>query len=319
MKTADRPRRLSVSLARADAVILTVECEFLEHGPTQVGGDTHDPTESFSPAVCRGPRRRHGVPLVRRGVVAGAAPHRAARRPRRAEPDHHGRRGLRPRRHPVQRGGRDVHAGHDLAPRPGPRDDRAARHQHRQRRHAGDGAAHRALAGGRDRDDAGLAARARPGRHRHRRAPRRGLPADAGHADGRRDGQPRRGRGRRVRPALPRSDDQAPPRRHHHGREPAAPARRGAGLGALRVHLGHHRRPDGRDQPHGRDARRADPRPAGAARGRLQRRRAGAVEHGPGRDAAQARGLLRPEQPRGAAHAGAVGPRARGGGSRRGR
>ena len=162
-------------------------------------------------------------------------------------------------------------------------------------------------------------ARARPGRHRRRRAPRRGLPAHAGHADGRGDGESRRGGGHRLRPALPRADDQAPPRRRHHGREPTAPARRGAGLGALRVHVGRRRRPDGRDQPHGRDDGRADPRPAGAARGRFQRRRAGAVEHGAGGDAAQARGLLRSEQPGGAAHAGAARPGAgggRGGGGR---
>ena len=282
---------------------------------------SHDPTEPLSPARCRGPRRRHGLPGSRRGVSPRAAPHRAAGRARRAEPDHLGRRGLRPRGHPVHRGRRAVHAGHDLAPRPGPRDDRAARHEHGRRRHAGDRPAHRALAGGRDRDDAGLAARARPGRHRRRRAPRRGLPAHAGDADGRRDGEPRRGGGRRVRPALPRADDQAPPRRRHHGREPAAPARRGPGLGALRVHVGRRRRPDGRDQPHGRDDGRAVDRPAGRARGRLRGRRAGAVEHGAGGDAADARGVLRSQQPGGAAHAGPARPGAggRGRGSGRGR
>ena len=187
-----------------------------------------------------------------------------------------------------------------------------------ERGHAAPRAAHRALAGRRDRDDAGVAAGPRAGGHGGRRAPRRRLGADARHADRRRDGAARGGDRECVRPALPRADDRAPPGRRHDGREPPRAARGGAGLAALRVHLRRHVRPDGGDRPHGCDARRALARPPGGTRGRLRRRRAGGLEHGAGGDAREARGLLRSPPSGRQAPAGGAGPRA-GGGRRRAR
>ena len=175
---------------------------------------------------------------------------------------------------------------------------------------AAPGAAHRALAGRRDRDDAGVAARPRAGRPGRRRAPRPRLGADAGDAHPGGDGPACRGRGSRVRPALPRADDQAPPGRRDDGRQPPRPARRGAGFPALRVHERRHVRPDGGDRSHGRDARRALARSARGSRGRVRRRRPGAVEHGSRRHAGEARGLLRSPQPGGAAGTGRAGRRA---------
>src|ERR1043166_6951307 len=171
---------------------------------------------------------------------------------------------------PLHRRGRRLHAGHDRPPRAGGGDGGPGGGSQRSRGHAPPRSAHRRLPAGRDRHDAALAPQPPPGSagpRRHPRASQSGRPpdADAGDADARRDGRPRRGLGARVRAALPPGDDQAPRGRAQDGGRPAGEPRGRPGAADLRLRLRRRRRPARRDRPDARHARRLPNRETRAA------------------------------------------------------
>ena len=197
-----------------------------------------------------------------------------------------------------------LHAGHDPASRPGARHDRARRGAERERRHARAGAAHRALAARRDRDDGGVAPFARPGgprarRGRARRGPRSRREAHAGDADSRGDAPPGAGARPRVRSAVSRAHDRPPPGRSGDGRHSAFERWGGPGVDGVRLHHRRHRRSGHGDRSHGVDARSTLERSADRPRRRLPRCRHGGTPSRAGRLAAEAAGILQSRSARG--------------------
>ena len=155
----------------------------------------------------------------------------------------------------VHAGRRPLHAGDDRPPRAGARHDGAGCPAQQQRRDQEAGAAHRAVAGRRDQDDAGVADRPWSEGAGPARAPRARCDPHAGYADRRGDGAPGASHGAGVRPALPRIHDQAPRGCVDHGAGPVRAAGRGSGIGRVCFCLGRGRRSAHGDRSDARGAR----------------------------------------------------------------